>query len=463
MESLGDILRRITAPDTPRGMDVDKAALRNIAPDEPQGEICQLCNGAGWVSKRVPVGHPDFGEAFPCRCQQRDPTSRDAALRRYSNLGTLGRISFENTLPESPFPEATGREAFQEALTAAMAFSENPSGWLVLTGPSGSGKTHLAVAAANRCIERGIATYFVVVADLLDHLRATFAPDSTVSYDELFDQIRNVPVLILDDLTDQPATEWAREKLFQIISHRYNEELPTIVTVRGPLDRLHEGIQTRLNSYGGFSQIYRLRQHNGRMARRVGHLPEELQRRMTLDSFNVQGNPRLDRAGQESLVRAKQAATAFASNPEGWLLFTGPRGCGKTHLAVAITGVNIQQGRPALYTFVPSLLDHLRSTFSPDSPIGYDELFEQIKTAPLLILDDLGTESATPWADEKLYQLIVHRFDSRLPTVITSVVSLDSFIEEFPGIGSRLVDVGVVDWHPIRAPNYRDERRRQDR
>ena len=434
--------------------------MRNILPEEPAGPVCAICDGAGWVSKRVPVGDPDFGEAFPCRCQQqRDSTSRAEALRRYSNLGALRRITLENTRPEGILPDPAGRRLFGEALAATAAFAANPAGWLVFTGPSGSGKTHLAVAAANRCIEAGFTTYFIVAADLLDHLRATYAPDSPVSYDELFDQVRNVPVLVLDDLTAQATTPWAQEKLFQIISHRFNAELPTIITVRGPLERLEEGLRTRMESYGDFSRVFRLGEHNTRLARRIGNIPGDMQRRMTLESFNVAGSGSATDGDRATLYRAWQGATAFAANPEGWLLLTGPYGCGKTHLAVAVAGESLKQGRPVFYIQVPSLLDHLRATFSPDSPIGYDDLFEQVKTAPLLVLDDLGTESSTPWAEEKLYQIVVYRYDTRLPTVITSIFSVKQLDERKPGIGSRLVDGALVEWHPINAPNYRDQRR----
>ena len=460
MESLGDILRRITAQDTLRTINGDKAGLRSIIPEEPEGEICPVCNGAGWVSKRVSVGHPDFGEAFPCRCQQsRDPATRSEALRRYSNLGALRRITLENTRPEGILPDSPGRRMFGEALAAAAAFASNPSGWLVFTGPSGSGKTHLAVAVANRCIEIGFTTYFIVAADLLDHLRATYAPDNPMSYDELSEQVRNVPVLVLDDLTAQATTPWAQEKLFQIISHRFNAELPTIITVRGPLERLEEGLRTRIESYGDFSRVFRLGEHNTRLARRIGNIPGDMQRRMTLESFNVGGSANANEADKATLFRAWQGASAFSANPEGWLLLTGPYGCGKTHLAVAVAGESIKQGRPVFYIQVPSLLDHLRATFSPDSPIGYDELFEQVKTSPLLILDDLGTESSTPWAEEKLYQIVVYRYDTRLPTVITSIFSVKQLDEKKPGIGSRLVDGALVAWHPINAPNYRAQRR----
>ena len=382
-------------------------------------------------------------------------------LHRYSNLGALRRITLENTRPEGPLTDAAGQRMFRDALTAAAAFTEKPAGWLVFTGPSGSGKTHLAVAAANRCIAAGFTTYFIVAADLLDHLRAAYAPDNPVSYDELFDQVRNVPVLVLDDLTAQATTPWAREKLFQIISHRFNAELPTIITVRGPLERLEEGLRTRLEASNGFSRVFRLGEHNTRLARRVGDIPAGMLQRMTLENFDVRGGANANRAGRESLLMAWQAAKAFAANPEveSWLLLTGPRGCGKTHLAIAIAGESRRQGRAVFRAFVPDLLDHLRATFNPDSPITYDELFEQVKTASLLILDDLGTESSTSWAEEKLYQIVAYRYDARLPTVITSVYSVAELAEDLPSIGSRLMDGTMVNWHPITAPNYRNLRR----
>ena len=110
----------------------------------------------------------------------------------------------------------------------------------------------------------------------------------------------------------------------------------------------------------------------------------------------------------------------YANNPRGWLVLYGNYGCGKTHLAAAIANQILTLNYQVLFTVVPDILDHLRSTFGPSSEVAYDERFEQIRNAKLLILDDLGTENATPWAREKLYQSINHRYNYALPTVITS-------------------------------------------
>lgn len=378
-------------------------------------------------------------------------------------MGALARINFAITRTEGPLPDAGNRGLFTEALEAAVRFAENPEGWLTLAGPSGCGKTHLAVAVANRCIERGLTTFFITAADLLDHLRSAYSPENQVSFDDLFEQVRSVELLVLDDLSSYGATPWAREKLFQVLNSRFNAGLPTVVTVRGPMQRLNEEVRTRLEFPEGISgitcQVLHLARYNTLLSRGIGELPGEMKRRMTFQNFDTKGGVYATDLDRESLNRAKSSAQTFASYPRNWLVFYGHRGCGKTHLAVAIGGESQRQGRPVFYSFVPSLLDHLRGTFAPDSPIGYDELFEQVKTVPLLILDDLGAEASTPWAAEKLYQIFVERHEARLPTVITTALDDLELEQAHPRLWSRLVDSEVVTLEPITAGNYRDQRR----
>jgi len=62
------------------------------------------------------------------------------------------------------------------------------------------------------------------------------------------------------------------------------------------------------------------------------------------------------------------------------------------------------------------MMNRLKATFSPNSPVSLDRRFEAYRTAPLLVLDDLGTQQMTPWVKEKLYQLINYRYITELPT-----------------------------------------------
>jgi DNA replication protein DnaC len=331
-----------------------------------------------------------------------------------------------------------------------MAFAESPSGWLVFAGPSGCGKTHVAAAVAHYAVEVGNAALFMVVPDLLDHLRATYAPNSDADYDLLFEQVCNTPILVLDGLGSQASTPWAQEKLFQVLNHRYNMELPTVVTLAAPLETLEERFQTRLAG-AGISQVYTLAAVRQAGGRTLGSLPAAMQS-VTFDSFKANGNE-ADARQRGTLEAALHAARSFAGNPEGqWLVLLGTTGVGKTHLAAAIGNDRLRQGQSAFFAFVPELLDHLRYTFAPTSTTTYDELFERVKSTDLLILDDLGAQTTTPWADEKLYQLMVHRHNARLPTIIT----MDRDTQLRPAIASRLKDMRFILALEIEAPDYRD-------
>jgi DNA replication protein DnaC len=153
---------------------------------------------------------------------------------------------------------------------------------------------------------------------------------------------------------------------------------------------------------------------------------------------------------------AFSAAFEFASDPDGWLVLVGITGCGKTHLAVAIAKECLRQGKAVLVQTVPDLLDELRTTFDPKAEIqSYTSLFEDMKTAELLVLDDYGAENTTPWAVEKLFQILNYRYNMALPTVITTNNDLSNID---PRIRSRLSDQGlcnVVTMH--EAKDYRPQ------
>ncbi|HEY83340.1 MAG TPA: ATP-binding protein [Dehalococcoidia bacterium] len=448
MEHISDILRKARINTSNKNTDTWSGAEEEPSPSAG----CPICKGAGFVHPLLPSGKPDFSQVVACRCVRKERDGeRQARLQRYSNLGSLVRLTFDNLLPEGRSGHPQSQEQFRRAYEAAKAFAAEPKGWFVLSGPSGCGKTHLAVAIANERIKRGQPAFYITAADLLDHLRATFSPDSEIPYDELFDQVRNAPLLILDDLGSQTGTPWAKEKLDQLLTHRFNTELPTVVVTIIPIEQLDERLHTRLTD-PRLCQVYAIEEREP--ALEYGWGPEfEAQKRMTFSNFDYK-RANLPLEQRENLEKAFRTAYSFAQSPEGWLVLQGTNGCGKTHLAAAIINYRYQMGQPALFVVVPDFLDHLRCTFSPESKVSYDQLFEKVKTAPLLVLDDFGEQATTPWAQEKLYQVINYRYNAQLPTVITTVCSLDEIESR---IGSRLIDHHLSVFFNITAPDYRGD------
>lgn len=417
---------------------------------------CPHCGGLGYVIPDVPPAHPSFGRAVACSCRAAEQEmARMHKLHQISQLGALEACTFDAFLPEGHGLTPNRQRNLRMAYDLALAFAKEPQGWLVFKGGYGCGKTHLAAAIANHRLSLGHPVLFVSVPDLLDHLRSSFAPNSTIGYDERFNQVRNAPLLILDDLGTQSNSEWAQEKLYQIFNHRYNARLPTIITTNQELESIEIRIRSRMVD-PSLVQVIHIAAPD---FRRAGVAQDQsdlstlnLHGDKTFDNFDLRERE-LPKAQADNLRRALETAQAFAVDPQEWLVFNSiGYGNGKTHLAAAIANAVTNAGESVLFVVVPDLLDHLRATFNPASNMRLDTRFDEVKTAPLLILDDLGTESATAWAREKLYQLFNHRYNARLPTVITTATPID---EIDPRLATRMLDVSRCTFFVIEAPSYR--------
>ncbi|NOG52178.1 MAG: ATP-binding protein [Chloroflexi bacterium] len=155
-------------------------------------------------ASRVIIDAPDYRNTD---VDQRDHLSSSLSLYRDQ--------TFETFDAKSGLSVEEQRNLVNVA-NAAVAYAQNPNGrWLVLAGGPGTGKTHLAAAIGHHREQLRDDVFFITVPDLLDDLRTTFSPGAASTFDQRFNKVKNVGLLILDDLSGTGHTEWAREKLFQ--------------------------------------------------------------------------------------------------------------------------------------------------------------------------------------------------------------------------------------------------------
>ena len=142
--------------------------------------------------------------------------------------------------------------------------------------------------------------------------------------------------------------------------------------------------------------------------------------------------------GREKAVKAAQA---MASQWTGMLGLQGGPGCGKSRLLMALANEARVQRYDSLYCTLPSLLEHLRSTYNSDTP-GTSDLLSRVSRVKMLCIDELDKPSPTPWVVEKFATIMDERYRGSLLRA-TAVAFNDA--EKVPNyILSRLREYGMI-------------------
>lgn len=160
------------------------------------------------------------------------------------------------------------------------------------------------------------------------------------------------------------------------------------------------------------------------------------------------------RIAQQYVDDFLQAGEGGASFRNSGLLFSGPPGVGKTHLAAGVLVELIERYRiHGLFVEFTSLIHQIQATFDPGSPESKRQVLDPLMDAELLVLDELGSQQPTPWVRDILYLVINGRYTRRLPTIFTTNYRLEGQGVAAPPLRANALDRGLDrgrDAEPVR-------------
>ena len=114
---------------------------------------------------------------------------------------------------------------------------------LIIYGNIGYEKTYLAACIANKMIENNKIVLMEKGSSIIDKIKESFNKEG-LSEIEIIELYSNVDMLIIDDFGNENLSKWALENLYKIISNRYDNELPIVITTRYNKEQLIEQLST---------------------------------------------------------------------------------------------------------------------------------------------------------------------------------------------------------------------------
>lgn len=120
------------------------------------------------------------------------------------------------------------------------SFRDNGKGLYYYSREKGSGKTMLALALGNALINmHGMSVKFVTTPELFSEIKKTYDKGSEFKESQLIDSLKDVQVLILDDIGTEKMSGWVNEILYQILNTRMTSKLVTIFTSNVHMSQLN--------------------------------------------------------------------------------------------------------------------------------------------------------------------------------------------------------------------------------
>jgi DNA replication protein DnaC len=121
-----------------------------------------------------------------------------------------------------------------------------------------------------------------------------------------------------------------------------------------------------------------------------------------------------------ALLTVRAYAREFPRVDPPGLLLTGGTGSGKTHLAIGALKAILEAGFEGVFFDYQNLLHRIYSGYDRDAGAADREAYGAALDTHVLVLDDLGSQSANDWVIDTVTSIITHRCNHRKPTIVTT-------------------------------------------
>lgn len=162
----------------------------------------------------------------------------------------------------------------------------------------------------------------------------------------------------------------------------------------------------------------------------------------------------------------KDGAKAYADRPEGWLLFCGQSGSGKTHLCTAVCRHRLLAGDEVRYMPWREKISEIKGMSLDNERRA--EILNGYKKAQILYIDDLyktgkaadGSSNPTGADIGIAFEIINHRYINHLPTIISTEKTAQELVDIDEATGSRIIEMAEGHTYSIARDTKRNYRLR---
>lgn len=170
--------------------------------------------------------------------------NRESAARRLKDFPVHYRCAQVSNPEIAEWVRQVIRGAVEASNLITVAVTHGPS--LLVLGQTGTGKTYQAYGAIRALAESGASCNWVITtaADMYARLR----PRHRVDAEEEFERYQRARVLVIDDLGAAKGSEFTEEINYRLVNHRYQNEMPTLITSNIPPKDLAAALGERVAS-----------------------------------------------------------------------------------------------------------------------------------------------------------------------------------------------------------------------